>query len=140
MKNIFKIFWANIFDTLIFRNFRKFRSSIYGRVVYILTGSLIVLFILFNIVFRSIYIDFFNKTIEQNGDNISSIVEGSLYYSMLENDKGMLQRTLDIISTMSGIDQVNMYDDKITWHILQLYLMIIRSGNPNCNKLSYRFE
>jgi two-component system NtrC family sensor kinase len=30
---------------------------------------------------------------------------------MLENDKGMLQRTLDIISTMSGIDEVSLYDD-----------------------------
>ncbi len=56
--------------------------------------------------------DFYNRTISQNGDNISSIIEGSLYYSMLENDKAMLQRTLDIISTMSGIDEVNLYDDQ----------------------------
>ena len=31
---------------------------------------------------------------------------------MLENDKRMLQSTLDIINTMSGIDEVNMYNDK----------------------------
>ncbi len=30
---------------------------------------------------------------------------------MLENDKSTLQSTLDIINTMSGIDDVNMYDD-----------------------------
>jgi two-component system NtrC family sensor kinase len=29
---------------------------------------------------------------------------------MLENDKLMLQRTLDVISTMSGIDEVSLYD------------------------------
>ena len=100
--------------------------------MYIITGSLIVLFILFNIVFRSIYVDFFNKTIRQNGDNISSIVEGSLYYSMLENDKGMMQRTLDIISTMSGIDQVNMYDDNDNLAYSSVVPGDNEKGNPNC--------
>lgn len=133
MKNYLKNIASYVGGTLIFRNFRKFRSSLYGRVVYILTGSLIVLFILFNIVFRSLYVEFFNKTIRKNGDNISSIVEGSLYYSMLENDKGMLQRTLDIISTMSGIDQVNMYDERNNL----AYTSLIpddyeKNGNPNC--------
>jgi two-component system, NtrC family, sensor kinase len=94
------------------RNIIRFRSSIYGRVVFIITGSLIIVFVLFNLIFRSVYMDFYNRTISQNGDNISSIIEGSLYYSMLENDKAMLQRTMDIISTMSGIDEVNLYDDK----------------------------
>ena len=89
----------------------SFRSSIYGRVVFITASSLILLFILFNIVFRSMYTELFNTTIRQNGDHISSIVEGALYYSMLENDRGMLQRTLETISTMSGIDEVNMYDE-----------------------------
>ncbi|GEM_PF-147609 len=132
MKNYFRNFLLSIGDTIIFRNYRKFRSSIYGRVVYILTVSLIVLFILFNIVFRSIYIDFFNKTIRQSGDNISSIVEGSLYYSMLENDKGMLQRTLDIISTMSGIHQVNMYDDMDNLAYSSIVPGDYEHGNPNC--------
>jgi two-component system NtrC family sensor kinase len=133
MKNFLKRIASSVGDTLIFRNFKRFRSSLYGRVVYILTGSLIVLFILFNIVFRSIYVEFFNKTIRTNGDNISSIVEGSLYYSMLENDKGMLQRTLDIISTMSGIDQVNMYDDKNNLAYTSLLSGDFQKyGNPNC--------
>ncbi len=56
--------------------------------------------------------DFFNRTISQNGDNIGSIIEGSLYYSMLENDKAMLQRTMDVISTMAGIDEVNLYNEQ----------------------------
>nr|WP_321410362.1 ATP-binding protein [uncultured Carboxylicivirga sp.] len=42
--------------------------------------------------------------------NIGSLVEGALYRSMLENDRKSLQNTLDAINTMSGIDDVNMYD------------------------------
>jgi two-component system, NtrC family, sensor kinase len=73
--------------------------------------------------------DFYNRTISQNGDNISSIIEGSLYYSMLENDKAMLQRTLDIISTMSGIDEVNLYDDLN----LPAYSSIHKEDDCHCN-------
>lgn len=50
--------------------------------------------------------------IRQQGDNIGSIVEGSLYHSMLKNDKSALQSTLDIINAMPGIDEVNMYDSR----------------------------
>ncbi len=110
----------------------SFRSSIYGRVVFIIAGSLIVVFVLLNLVFRSIYIDFFNRTISQSGDHISSIVEGSLYYSMLENDKAMLQRTLDIISTMSGIDEVNMYDENDFLAYTSASTDLENGGNPNC--------
>ncbi len=140
MKNNLSKIASYIGNTLIFRNIRKFRSSIYGRVVYILTGSLIVLFILFNIVFRSIYADFFNKTIRQSGDNASSIVEGSLYYSMLENDKGMLQRTLDIISTMSGIDQVNMYDANDNLAYSSVVPGDNVHGDPNCKSCHTDFD
>ena len=89
----------------------KFRSSIYSRVVYIITLSSIILFIVFGFLFRSVYEQNLNTVIRQNGNNIGSIVEGSLYHSMLENNKSTLQSTLDIINTMSGIDDVNMYDD-----------------------------
>lgn len=105
-------FFKNITSLNLFKEYVRFRSTIYGRVVFIITGSFVVLFIIFNLVFRSVYVDFFNATVRQSGDNISSLVEGSLYYSMLENDKAMLQRTLDIISTMANIDEVNMYNDK----------------------------
>lgn len=114
------------------QKFFNFRSSIYGRVVFIIAGSLVVLFVLFNIVFRSIYLDFFNRTIRQNGQNVSSIVEGALYYSMLENDKAMLQRTLDIISTMSGIDEVNMYNDQDQLAYTSVGMDMEVLGNPNC--------
>jgi len=89
----------------------RFRSSIYSRVVYIITISSIVLFLSFGVIFRSVYEQNLNTVIRQNGNNVGSIVEGSLYHSMLENDKSSLQGTLDIINTMSGIDEVNMYDD-----------------------------
>ena len=116
----------------VIRNFIGFRSTIYGRVVFIIAGSLVILFVLFNLVFRSIYMDFFNRTIRQNGQNISSIVEGALYYSMLENDKAMLQRTLDVISTMSGIDEVNMYDDADVLAYTSVGAGPEVAGNPNC--------
>ena len=114
------------------RSFLSFRYTIYGRVVFIIAGSLIILFVLFNVVFRSIYRDFLNRTIRQNGENISSIVEGALYYSMLENDKAMLQHTLDIISSMSGIDEVDMYDDNdlLAYNSMGADLQV--PGNPNC--------
>ncbi|HAF30312.1 MAG TPA: hypothetical protein DCG75_14820 [Bacteroidales bacterium] len=119
-------------ETLI--KYTRIRSSIYGRVVFIITGALIVLFILFNIVFRSVYSNFFNTTVRQNGSNISSIVEGALYYSMLENDKAMLQRTLDVISTMSGIDEVNMYDNKDSLAYTSVAELKKSVCNPNCKE------
>ncbi len=127
-----KRFFKRLADRKLILKYTRFRSSIYGRVVFIIAGSLIVLFIVFNIVFRSIYVEFFNTTIRQTGDNVSSIVEGSLYYSMLENDKAMLQRTLDIISTMSGIDEVNMYDDQDSLAYTSLAAHPDRTIDPNC--------
>ncbi len=140
MKNKISKFFKKVADTNVFQSYRLFRSSIYGRVVFIIAGSLIVLFIVFNIVFRSIYVDFFNNTIRQNGDNISSIVEGSLYYSMLENDKAMLQRTLDIISTMSGIDEVNMYDDRDSLAFTSLVADPHNNIDPNCRNCHSDFD
>jgi two-component system NtrC family sensor kinase len=51
---------------------------------------------------------------------------------MLENDKAMLQRTLDIISTMSGIDEVNMYNDKDSLAFTSVSTELEIRGNPNC--------
>ncbi|MDX2414237.1 MAG: ATP-binding protein [Bacteroidales bacterium] len=132
MKGSFGQFRDRIANTVLFRRIKKFRSSIYGRVVFIITGSLLILFIVFNIIFRSIYVDFFNKSIRDSGNNISSIVESSLYTSMLENDKETLQRTLDIISTMSGIDQANMYDENENLAYSSIVPGDEHQGNPNC--------
>lgn len=116
------------------RSYLRFRSSIYGRVVFIIAGSLFVLFILFNVVFRAIYLDLFDTTIRQTGDQVSSIAEGALYYSMLENDKAMLQRELDIISTMSGINEVNMYNEYDQLAYTSLSADFRDNRNPNCSE------
>ena len=97
---------------MIFKKYVKFRSSIYGRVVFIITMLSVFLFVSFSLIFRSVNEEYLNTVIRQSGNNIGSIVEGSLYRSMLENDKSTLQYTLDIINTMKGIDEVNMYDDE----------------------------
>lgn len=140
MKDRIKRFFKTVSDLNIIKSLRLFWSSIYGRVVVIIAGSLILLLIVFNLVFRSVYVDFFNNTIKQSGDNISSIVEGSLYYSMLENDKAMLQRTLDIISTMSGIDEVNMYDDRDSLAFTSLPVNIDNGIDPDCRNCHSDFE
>ena len=95
-----------------FRNYFWFRSSIYARVVYIIAILSVFLFISYGAIFKSVYEEYLNTVIRQRGDNIGSIIEGSLYYSMLQNDKSALQSTLDIINTMPGIDEVNMYDHR----------------------------
>ncbi|MDT8401090.1 MAG: ATP-binding protein [Bacteroidales bacterium] len=132
MKEKIRRFFRNITNLNLYKEYVRFRSTIYGRVVFIITGSFFVLFIVFNLVFRSVYVDFFNATVKQSGDNISSLVEGSLYYSMLENDKAMLQRTLDIISTMANIDEVNMYNDKDSLAFTSLSANPEPGIDPNC--------
>lgn len=110
----------------------KFRSSIYSRVVYIITVSSVILFVSFGIIFRSVYEQNLNTVIRQNGNNVGSIVEGSLYHSMLENDKSTLQSTLDIINTMSGIDDVNMYDANDSLVYSSFSSDTATHTNPNC--------
>ena len=94
----------------IIKNYVKIRSSIYGRVILIITILSVFLFVSFNVIFKSVNEQYLNTVIRQSGNNIGSIVEGALYHSMLENDKSALQYTLDIINTLPGIDEVNMYD------------------------------
>ena len=100
-----KVKWNQIFS-----GFEKFRSSIFGRVVFIFTISSVFLFVTFWIIFRSVNEGYMKSILHQNGNNIASLVEGALYKSMLENDRTNLQNTLDVINTMSGIDDVNVYD------------------------------
>lgn len=114
------------------KKYVKFRSSIYSRVVYIISISSLIFFLLFGIVFRSVYEQYLNTVIRQSGNNIGSIVEGSLYHSMLENDKSALQSTLDIINTMSGIDDVNMYDNKDSLVYTSFSSGTTSHSNPNC--------
>src|SRR6056297_2904183 len=124
----------------VFRRCNLFRSSIYGRVILIIAGSLLVLFVLFNIVSRTVYTDLFDVTITQTGDRVSSIVEGALYYSMLENDKTMLQRELDIISNMKGINEVNMYNEFNQLAYTSLSGELENPGDPNCTSCHNSFS
>ena len=114
------------------KKYVKIRSSIYSRVVYIITLSSVILFVLFGVIFRSVYEQNLNIVIRQSGNNIGSIVEGSLYHSMLENDKSTLQSTLDIINTMSGIDDVNMYDNHDRLVYSSFTSDTASHSNPNC--------
>jgi two-component system NtrC family sensor kinase len=123
----------NITGQSIFRKYLKIRSSIYSRVVFVILASSLFLFVSFSIIFRSVNEEYLNTVIRQNGNNIGSIVGGSLYHSMLENDKSTLQNTLDIINTMPGIDEVNMYD--IQDHLVYTSIPSDTNNfhsNPNC--------
>jgi two-component system, NtrC family, sensor kinase len=94
------------------KKYIQFRSSIYSRVVLVIGILSIFLLVSNNIIFRSVNDNYINTVIHQNGSNIGSIVEGALYHSMLENNRSALQNTLDVINTMPGIDDVNMYDNQ----------------------------
>jgi two-component system, NtrC family, sensor kinase len=94
----------------IIRGYVRFHSSIYGRVIFLIGISSFFLFVSFGIVFRSVNESYMQSVISENGDNIGYLVESALYRSMLENDQTSLQNTLDLINSMSGIDDVSMYD------------------------------
>jgi two-component system, NtrC family, sensor kinase len=117
----------------IFRKYVKFRSSIYGRVVLIISILSVFLFVSFSVIFRSVNEEYLNTVIRQSGNNIGSIVEGALYHSMLENDKSSLQYTLNVINTLPGIDEVNMYDseDNLVYSSITSDTNNSHS-NPNC--------
>jgi len=115
-----------------FRKYFGFRTSIYARVVYIIAILSVFLFISYSAIFKSVYEEYLNTVIRQRGDNIGSIIEGSLYYSMLKNDKSALQSTLDIINTMPGIDEVSMYDHRDSLVYSTFVPDNSKENNPNC--------
>lgn len=114
------------------KKYIRLRASIYGRVIFIITFLTVILFLAFGIIFRSVHQEYLNTVIRQNGNNVSSMVEGALYYSMLTNDKGALQSTLDIINTMPGIEEANMYDNKDRLVYSSFNQDTISGGNPDC--------
>ena len=116
---------------LLFHYF-SFRSSIYARVVYIIAILSVFLFISYSVIFRSVYEGYLNTVIRQRGDNVGSVIEGSLYYSMLKNDKSALQSTLDIINSMPGIDEVNMYNNLDSLVYSSNNSESQANGSPNC--------
>lgn len=123
--------YKNIVNKFFRRNL-KFRSSIYGQVVWTITILSLILFVSFGIIFRSVNEEYLNTRIQQNGNNIGSIVEGALYYSMLKNDRSALQNTIDVINTMPGIEDVNMYDNQDNLVHSSFSTDTIGHNNPNC--------
>ncbi|MCK3682979.1 ATP-binding protein [Maribellus sp. YY47] len=127
--------------TQFIRHYLSFRSSIYARVVYIIGILSLFLFISYSLIFKSVYEGYLRTAIRQQGDNIGSIVEGSLYHSMLKNDKSALQSTLDIINAMPGIDEVNMYDsrDSLVYSTSFSADSLLKNG-PNCASCHTNFS
>jgi len=127
-----KIKNSNGIGSPIVAGYVRFRSSIYGRVVFIITLSLTFLFIAFGVIFRSVNERYMKAVISEDGNNIGFLVEGALYHSMLENDQASLQRTLDLINTMSGIDNVSMYDKNNNLAYTSISDGSSNHGNPDC--------
>ncbi|MGB8359405.1 MAG: ATP-binding protein [Bacteroidales bacterium] len=114
------------------RKYFKLRSTIYGRVVSIITLVAVVLFVLFNAIFRTVYVNYFNTVLKQSGNNVGAIVEGALYNSMLKNDKSTLHSTLDLINTMPGIEDVNLYDENDNLAYSSFATEMKYHSNPDC--------
>ncbi len=110
----------------------KFRSSIYGRVIFIIAISSFFLFVSFGIIFRSVNENYMKSVISENGNNISFLVEGALYDAMLKNDQASLQRTLDLINDMSGIDNVSMYDANNNLAYTSISARSANHSDPDC--------
>ena len=121
-----------------FNNYLKARSSIYGQVVYVIFILSVFLFLSFGAIFRSVNERYMRNVIDQTGNNVALLVEGSLYHSMLENDKKTLRNTLDVIKDMPGINEIHMYDnlDNIVYSSCYFDDTIVSDDmcNPNCKK------
>jgi two-component system, NtrC family, sensor kinase len=124
--------FKNITKNPLFRRYISIRSSIYGRVVYIITILSFFLFVSFGVIFRSVNEEYMQSNIRQRGTNTALLVGSALYHSMLENNRGSLQNTLDIINKMSGIDEVNLYDSKENLAYSSFAANSTGHSNPNC--------
>ena len=119
-------------DSTLLKRFFKGRYSIYGRVIYIITILGVFLFISFALIFRSVNEKYIQSIIMQQGTNAALLVESALYHSMLENNRSALQNTLNIINKMSGIDEVNLYNNKDNLAYSSFSQNTVGHSNPNC--------
>ena len=108
------------------------RSSIYGRVVITITTLSLFFFIAFGIIFRQVSERHLNAISNQSGSNIGSIVEGALYHAMLTNDWSALENTIDVINTLPGIEDVNLYDKQENLVYSSFPEGVGGHSNPNC--------
>jgi len=116
------------------KRFFKGQYSIYGRVVYIITILGVFLFVSFALIFRSVNEKYIQSIIMQQGTNAALLVESALYHSMLENNRSALQNTLDIINKMSGIDEVNLYNNNDNLAYSSFSPNTVGHSNPNCKE------
>ncbi|PIV57568.1 MAG: hypothetical protein COS14_14110 [Bacteroidetes bacterium CG02_land_8_20_14_3_00_31_25] len=116
-------------ENTLLKKYVRFRLSIYGQVIYVITILSIVLFVSFGFIFRSVNEKYMQSVIKQSGNMVGSLVQGSLYRSMLKNDNEELQNTLVIINKMSNIDGIHIYDNNDSMVTSSL---TNQSVNPNC--------
>ncbi len=109
-----------------------FRSSIYSRVVIIITLLSLFLFISYGLIFRSVNERYMKSVISENGNNVGYLLEGALYRGMMENDRTRIQSALDRINHMSGIEAANMYDQEYNLAYTSIPNDSIESNDPNC--------
>jgi two-component system, NtrC family, sensor kinase len=124
--------FRNIMEKPWFRKYLKMQYSIYGRVVYIIIISSVVLFASFGVIYRSVIENYMKSMIHQRGTNAALLVNSALYHSMLENNRSALQNTLDIINKMSGVDEVNLYDSKENLAYSSFSPHSSSHSDPNC--------
>jgi two-component system NtrC family sensor kinase len=118
----------------------KFLSSIYGQVVFTITILSVFLFVSVGIIFRTVNERYLNSIIQHIGDNISSIVEGALYHSMLSNDRSALHNALDVLNTLPDIEDVNMYDSQDNLVYAPFSDNPEGHNNPNCKDCHANFN
>ena len=114
------------------RAYFKSLSSIYVQVVKVIAILSLFLFFSFGAIFRTINMKYMQDTIQQNGNDVCRFVEGALYQHMLENNKMALRSTLDIINTMPGVEDVNMYDAQDNLVYSSFPNETIGDHNPEC--------
>ncbi len=116
----------------ILNDFLKFKSSVYGQVVFIIAILAFFLFLSFQTIFRTVNKEYMENIIQQSGNNVCLLVEGALYQHMLENDKTALQNMLNIINGMPGIEDVNMYNMNDDLVYSSFSDTTTGHNNPNC--------
>jgi two-component system NtrC family sensor kinase len=72
------------------------------------------------------------SVISENGNNIGLLVESALYKAMLENNQSSLQEILDQINSMSGIDNVSMYDKNNNLAYTSILNESTNHSDPDC--------
>jgi len=124
--------FRNLLESPLLLKYLKIRSSIYGRVIFIIIILSVFLFLSFGLIFRSVNEDYMKSIIHQRGTNAALLVRSALYQSMLENNKSSLQTTLDVINRMSGIDEVNLYNSNEALVYSSFSNNTVGHSNPNC--------